>query len=81
MNHSFYYIPETTFHEELKKKTHEFIMFMYNITEKFPKSELYSTSNQFRRASVSVMLNNVEGYARKKPKVQLNFYETFYGLV
>lgn len=69
----------TTFHTKLKKNIHEFIMFVYDVTEAFPKSELYGTTNQLRRAGVSVMLNNVEGYARRKPKVQLNMYETSYG--
>jgi len=54
-------------------------MYVYDITENFPRSELYGTTSQLRRAAVSVMLNNVEGFARKKPKVQLNFYEISYG--
>jgi len=56
-------------------------MFVYDITEFFPKSELYGSTNQLRRAAVSVMLNNVEGFARRKPKVQLNFYEIAYGSI
>lgn len=56
-------------------------MLMYDLTENFPKSELYGTVSQLRRAAVSVMLNYVEGYARRKPKVKLNSYEISYGSI
>lgn len=58
---------------------HKFIIDIYKITEKFPKSELYGTVSQLRRAAVSVMLNYLEGYARFKIKVKVNFYEISYG--
>jgi len=35
--------------------------------------------SQCRRSSLSIMLNYIEGYARTKKKVMLNFYETSYG--
>lgn len=70
---------DTDFHRKLKIKTHTFIMEMYDVTERFPKSELYGTVSQLRRAAVSIMLNYVEGYARFKPKVKLNFFEIAYG--
>jgi len=67
------------FHTNFKKKSHIFIMHVYDTTEFFPKTELYGTISQLRRAAVSVMLNFVEGYARFKPKVKLNFFEISYG--
>ncbi len=67
------------FHSQLKNKIHKFVMSAYDLTEKFPKSELYGTVSQFRRAAVSVMLNYVEGYGRIKEKVKNNFYEISYG--
>ena len=72
-------MPESEFHKQLKSNIHRFIMLSYDITEQFPKSELYGTTSQLRRASVSIMLNYVEGYARFKPKVKLNFFEIAYG--
>jgi len=70
---------KSEFHKRLKGKTHKLIVKIYKITDKFPKSELYGCTSQVRRAVVSVMLNYLEGFARFKPKVQLNFYEISYG--
>lgn len=58
---------------------HEYVKFTYKITENFPKQELYSSVAQLRRAVLSVVLNYVEGYCRRRAKVKLNFYETSYG--
>ncbi|MCX5701720.1 MAG: four helix bundle protein, partial [Candidatus Omnitrophica bacterium] len=35
---------------------------IYNITDKFPKSENYIIIDQFRRAAISICLNISEGY-------------------
>lgn len=70
---------EDLFFKKLKAKIHSLIMLVYDLSKNFPKSELYSTSDQLKRASVSIMLNYVEGFGRRKPKVKLNFFETSYG--
>ncbi len=70
---------DSDFHKQLKHNAHQFVMKTYYITELFPKSELFGTVSQLRRASVSIILNYVEGYARFKPKVKLNFWEISYG--
>ena len=70
---------EGRYYKVLKKKIHEFVMLVYKITETFPKSELYGTTSQLRRAVMSIMLNFLEGFARFKPKVKLQFFETSYG--
>ncbi len=67
------------FFKILKRKIHEAVLAVYEITEFFPKSELYGTTSQLRRAVVSIMLNLVEGFGRRKEKVKLNFFETSYG--
>lgn len=67
------------FYKKLKIKIHDYISITYDITNKFPKTEIYGTVSQLRRASVSIMLNFVEGFARFKPKVKLNFFEISYG--
>jgi four helix bundle protein len=70
---------EDQFHQKLKKLIHEFVLFVYKVTPKFPTYELYGVTSQLRRASMSIMLNYIEGYARKRNKVKLTFYETAHG--
>ena len=67
------------FKEKLKIKMDEYVHFVYSITKGFPRDELYGSVSQFRRATLSIVLNYIEGYARKKPLVQLNFLEISYG--
>lgn len=69
----------TPFQEKLKKLMDEYVSFVYEVTRNFPKEELYSSVSQWRRSTLSIILNYVEGYARKKPLVQLNFLETSFG--
>ena len=69
----------TEFQEKLKKLMDEYLNFVYKVTKDFPKEELYSSVSQWRRCSLSLILNYIEVYARKKPLVQLNFLETSYG--
>ncbi len=52
---------------------------VYKITRKFPKEELYGANSQFRRATLSVILNFIEGYARQRLAVKINFWEISYG--
>ena len=70
---------QETYHEKLKKKMDEYAHFVYKITKSFPKEELYGVTSQLRRASLSVILNYVEGYARVRDKVHKNFLEISYG--
>lgn len=67
------------FKESLKIKMDDYVHFIYRITKDFPKEELYGVISQIRRATLSIILNYIEGYARKKSAVQLNFFETSYG--
>jgi four helix bundle protein len=70
------------YHEELKINIHYYIRFIYKITKKFPKEELFGVTSQIRRSSMSVMLNYVEGFARRKGdncKMYKNFLRISYG--
>lgn len=67
------------FRENLKKKMDEYIHFVYCVSKDFPKEELYGATSQIRRAALLIILNYIEGYARIKRAVQLNFLETSYG--
>ena len=44
----------------------------YRTTASFPREELYSLTNQLRRAAVSIPSNVAEGYCRRKMKVYAN---------
>jgi len=48
---------------------------LYNLTEKFPNSELYGLTSQLRRAAVSVSSNIAEGSARKSKAERIRFFE------
>jgi len=58
---------------------HEYTMNTYEVVNKFPKEEIYSSRSQLTRATLSIILNYIEGYSRRRKKVQLNFYEISYG--
>ena len=48
---------------------------LYNLTEKFPNSELYGLTSQLRRAAVSVSSNIAEGSSRKSKAERIRFFE------
>ena len=57
----------------------EYVHFVYTVTRKFPREELYGVTSQLRRAALSVILNYIEGYARGRDKIHKNFLEISYG--
>lgn len=69
------------YQENLKKKMDKYVRFIYSATKNFPKDETYGVTSQLRRAALSVILNYIEGYARRKLLVRLNFLEISYGSI
>ena len=68
--------------QELKIEMHTYIKTVYKISSAFPKCELYGITSQLRRSSVSVILNYIEGFARrsgKNCKTFNNFLRISYG--
>lgn len=51
---------------------------IYNLTSKFPKTEIYGITSQLRRACLSVSLNIIEGYARNNRKEFRHFLRIAY---
>ncbi len=68
-------------YKELKvwQRSIELVKEVYEVTKKFPKSEVYGLSIQMRRAAVSIPSNIAEGYLRKNLKEYLQFLRVAYG--
>jgi|SRR3989339_1456651 len=63
----------------LKNKMDGFVHFIYKLSKKFPDDEKYNVTSQLRRATLSIILNFIEGFARNNKKVYLNFLKISYG--
>ncbi len=61
------------------QKAHSFVLTVYSLSEKFPKSELYGLTSQFRRAAVSIAANIAEGYVKKSPSDKIRFFNISQG--
>jgi four helix bundle protein len=57
---------------KLAKKT-------YELTEKFPKNEIFGLTSQIRRAAVSISNNISEGSGYRSRKKKLSYYEIAFG--
>lgn len=53
---------------QVYQKSLDFVDLVYGITQKFPKSELYNLTSQFKRAAVSIALNIAEGAGDTNPQ-------------
>jgi len=61
------------------KKAMELVVQIYELTEKFPSSELYGLTSQIRRAAISIPSNIAEGRRRGSKKEFLRFLLNAYG--
>jgi four helix bundle protein len=55
------------------QKAMDLVLEVYKISKNFPKDELYSLTNQIRRAVVSVPSNIAEGWGRNSRAEYLHF--------
>ncbi len=67
------------YQKKLKKKMDDYVHLVYLMSKRFPKEEAYGITSQFRRASLSIVLNYIEGYARFRSKVRFNHLEVAFG--
>jgi four helix bundle protein len=51
----------------------ELVFTVYDVTQTFPRDEIYGLTNQIRRASVSIASNIAEGKGRASDKELLQF--------
>jgi len=61
------------------KRAYELTLYIYKVTKKFPKEELYGIVSQMRRASVSIVSNIAEGNSRKGKAEYIQFLFVAYG--
>lgn len=59
----------------------EVALLVYQVTQKFPKEEIYGLTSQMRRAAVSAPSNIVEGCARESETEYLRFLEIAFGSI
>ena len=55
------------------QKAHQFVLEVYKLTEKFPKTEIYGLTSQFRRAAISIPANIAEGFKKKGKADKVRF--------
>jgi four helix bundle protein len=70
---------QTNFHSQLRSKLDAYVHKVYDVTLRFPREEQFGVTSQLRRATLSIMLNYIEGFARKRKLVLKQFLKTSYG--
>jgi len=67
-------------YKELKvwQKSRELVKFIYELTQKYPKEEIYSLTSQVRRAVVSIPSNIAEGAGHSSKKEFSRYLEIAY---
>lgn len=63
------------------KMSMEFVKEIYQVTESFPKSEVYGLTSQMRRSAISIPSNLAEGAARKGTKEFRQFLNVAQGSI
>ncbi|MBP7804960.1 MAG: four helix bundle protein [Candidatus Pacebacteria bacterium] len=61
------------------QKSHQLVVTVYKVTEKFPPKEQFGLTSQMRRAAVSITSNIAEGFGRQGYKEKIQFYYIAHG--
>lgn len=61
------------------QKAYKLVIEIYKITKSFPKDEVYSLTQQIRRAAIAIPSNIAEGYGRQYNKEYKQFLSIAYG--
>jgi len=55
------------------RKAHQFVLCIYDLTQKFPETEKYGLTSQLRRSAVSIPANIAEGFRRQGKSDKVRF--------
>ena len=55
------------------QKSHQFVLLVYQVTNRFPSYERFGLTSQFQRAAVSIPANIAEGYKKMGKADKLRF--------
>ncbi|GHB77870.1 four helix bundle protein [Persicitalea jodogahamensis] len=61
------------------QKAHELVLWIYEMTNSFPKQEIFGLTPQIRRSSVSIAANLAEGCGKSTSKDIANFFQVSLG--
>src|SRR3989344_6302647 len=61
------------------QKSHQLTLLVYELTDNFPKTELFGLTAQTRRSVVSVPSNIAEGFKRQSRNDSVHFYNIAQG--
>ena len=64
-------------YQDLKvwQKSHQFVLAVYQLTNDFPKTEIFGLTSQMRRATVSISANLAEGCGKNSMLDIANFFQ------
>ena len=66
--------PAKTFRDLIVwQKAHQFVLAVYELTEKFPRREMFCLTPQFRRAAISIPANIAEGFKKRSAADKARF--------
>jgi four helix bundle protein len=55
------------------RKAHQFVLSVYDLTEKFPGTEIYGLTSQLTRSAVSIAANIAERFRKKGKSDKVRF--------
>ena len=61
------------------QKSFDLVRQIYQLTDNFPKMEIYGLTSQMRRAAISIPFNIAEGFVRKHTKEFSQFVSIAFG--
>src|SRR4030042_5834868 len=63
------------------REGHRFVIEVYNLTKRFPQTEIFGLVSQMRRSAISITSNIAEGFNRFNYKEKIQFYSFALGSV